>query len=199
MRLRIALILALLLCFLPLPVLADGDVAILSPSTGESVKGRVEVSGYIKASNTSGFDLEFADDQSDTPGWYLINSGEKLAADGMLGVWDTTQITDGNYQLRLTVRLNDGSASTAIIRGLRVRNYTAVEAVTVNPQNNTPAPPTPTRISLIPTNGQPGEAERNPAEISTVRYQVHAVLAVLIGLAVGLWLTYTFRKQKPRL
>jgi hypothetical protein len=57
----------------------------------------------------------------------------------VLGEWDTSQVTDGEYHLRLTVFLDNGNQIDVLVPGLRVRNYTPIET------------PTPAAVPVLPT------------------------------------------------
>ncbi len=192
--------LVIFLCLLlPVSVLAEGDVAILSPRQGEGVKGRIEITGYIKASNYSGYEVDFADESNEVPGWYPISGGTKIGADGLLSIWDTTTISDGNYSIRLTVSLNDGSTSTDTVTGIRVRNYSPMEPVTPQADAEEIIAPTSLPTSLLPASQITSIPERNPAEISGTKYQLTVVLGGVFGIGLSVLLIIFFSRQKTRL
>jgi hypothetical protein len=60
--------------------------------------------------------------------WFLIQESQQPVSGGALATWDTTTLTDGDYDLRLLVSLKDGTQQQVVVKGLRVRNYTPVEA-----------------------------------------------------------------------
>ncbi len=65
--------------------------------------------------------------------WFLIHESDEPVVDGVITQWDTTTITDGTYNLRLTVRrIKSPSIQVNVIR-LRVRNYTPIETDTPTP------------------------------------------------------------------
>jgi hypothetical protein len=175
------------------PVVAQGQPAILSPQQGQVIQGVVTILG---SSNETGFvsseiDFGYAGDTTGT--WFLIATGSQPVDSNTLATWDTTTITDGNYNLRLRVTLGDGTYLDAIVPNLRVRNYTPVETPTLAPtevqptitptETLTPTPfPTPT---LLPAN----PAVLTPADISTslVYGGLGAVILIII-LGIYLWL-----------
>jgi hypothetical protein len=175
------------------PVVAQEQPAILSPQQGQVVQGVVTILG---SSNESGFgsseiDFGYAGDTTGT--WFLIAKGSQPVDSNTLATWDTTTITDGNYDLRLRVTLSDGTYLDAIVPNLRVRNYTPIETPTpapteVQPTNTptktlTPTPfPTPTPLPVNP-------AVLTPADISTslVYGGLGAVILIII-LGIYLWL-----------
>lgn len=194
---RFILIITLLVCLLPSSMaLAEGDVAILSPQNGAGVKGRVVVTGYIKASNYSGYELDFMDEGNSAPGWYPVDNGTKVAEDGSLGIWDTTAISDGNYSLRITVKLNDGSTSSATVSGIRVRNYSPMETETPAPAGEQKIAPTAVPTSLLPAGQTTHQIVRNPAEVTTGQFSGTLILGAILGLAIGFILVIVFRRQK---
>ena len=187
MKRYLFIFLALLVLFPLSNVMAQGDVAILSPSDGEAIQGRVVVTGYIKASNVKEYRLEFGYQNANAAGWYLINSASVLEQDAVLGVWDTSAISDGNYNLRLTVIFTDQSTSQFTITDLRVRNYSPIETITPV-SANIKATKEPTLVSLLPKENTNQKMENNPTALSEQRYQ-----AILVsGLVIGLVLTFLF-------
>jgi hypothetical protein len=186
----------ILLLLLPAKVLADGDVAILSPKPGEGVKGRLVVSGYIKASNYTGYELDFSDEGNAAPGWYPITSGTKLADDGVLGIWDTTGISDGNYSLRLVVTLKDGSTSTHTVSGLRVRNYSTMETSTPGTELQETSAPTIQPTSLLPAAQKTVQPIVNPAAITPGRFQVTMGVGIVLGFIITFFLVSIFNRNR---
>jgi hypothetical protein len=140
-----------------------GYAEITSPASGEVISGVVTISGTADHPWFVGYDLSFAYDPNPTDTWFPV--GEPLhspVSDGRLALWDTTSISDGEYQLRLRVWLQDGSAMLAQVTALRVRNRTPVETATTGPAaapagTPTPVPPTATP-NPTPTVSQIGRA-----------------------------------------
>jgi len=173
------------------PVAAQGLVAIISPQKGEVLQGMVTIRG---SSNVSGFlfsEMDFAYNGDTTGTWFLISKNSQPVDSDTLATWDTTTISDGNYNLRMRIYLNDGSHLDAIISDLRVRNYTPVETSTpaptaikptLAPTNTlTPTPfPSPT---LMPDN----PVVLTPADIST-SLVYGSLLAFILIVIVGIYL-----------
>jgi len=82
-------------------------------------------------------ELTFAYANNPTKTWFLIYQGIQPVSNGPLVAWDTSLITDGDYDLRMVVTFLDGTQQSVEVAGLRVRNYSPVET-------DTPAPATPT-------------------------------------------------------
>jgi hypothetical protein len=146
---NLLLLIPFLAAFAVRSVAAQGVPAILSPQKGEALQGVVTIRG---SSNETGFlsaevDFAYAGDTTDT--WFLIATNNQPVDSNTLATWDTTTITDGNYNLRLRVFLSDGTHLDVNILNLRVRNYTPVETPTPAPTAIQPTL-TPTD-TLIPT------------------------------------------------
>lgn len=149
---------------------------VASPRPGDALQGTIVISGTSDAIDFVSSELEFgyADDPAGT--WFLIAQSDQPVRDGTLAVWDTTVITDGEYDLRLRIRLEDGSSLDVVVPGLRVRNYTPIETPvpgstttvdTPTPSAVTPSIPLPTSTPFPP----------NPAALTPFR--------ILSGLGYG--------------
>jgi len=148
-------------------------VSIQSPAAGKALQGNVAILGNTAVEDFASANLYFGYTQDPTGTWFLIQSFDQPIANGALAQWDTTTITDGTYDLKLSVLLRDGDQVDKIIPALRVRNYTAIETDTPTPVTPTATPlpgaptSTPTRspTPILPT-GTPLPA--NPAQLSTM-------------------------------
>jgi hypothetical protein len=109
------------------------QVAIYSPTTGQALQGTISVTGKTLVEGFLSAELSFAYTQDLTDTWFLIYESDKPVSAGELTQWDTSTITDGEYNLRLVVTLEDGSSLTAQNTNLRVRNYTPIETLTPEP------------------------------------------------------------------
>jgi len=197
MKSKILFLLLALLLFPSQFVFGQGDVAILSPKGGEGVKGRVIISGYIKATNALRYDLDFAYTGQESSGWQPIASAAKPAGDGTLGIWDTSAISAGNYTLRLRVYLNDEQTSDHLVENIRVRNYSTMETTTpaagIVESNQ---PPTLTPINLLPVGASEKPLPVNPGALTAQRFQLNLVFAIAIGILLAIILAYFFTKGK---
>ncbi len=138
------------------------QVSITSPQTGAALQGNISVTGTTVVPGFEYAELTFAYHEHPTDTWFLISSSEEAVLQGMIAQWDTSTITDGIYDLRLTVTLVDGERVSAIVSGIRVRNYSPIETDTPTPvtPTSTPAPgelppatitPTPTQTPIPPS------------------------------------------------
>jgi hypothetical protein len=109
----------------------------------------VAIDGNTAVANFASTSLAFTYHGNPAGNWFVIMESDAPVAYGTIAQWDTTTITDGNYDLRMIVTLTDSSQFTTIVEGLRVRNYSPVESDTPTPQvaSATPLPPTPGETS----------------------------------------------------
>lgn len=100
-------------------------VAILSPQTGEILRGQIQIQGRMDIADFDRAELSFAFDANaadSNASWFVIQTFSQPTADSALALWDTTALTDGDYALRLRVFLQDGSYQDAIVRHLKIGN-----------------------------------------------------------------------------
>ncbi len=93
-------------------------LTITSPKPGTEVSGVVDLQGTANTPNFGFYKYEVAPLNSDT--WATISAGRSVVIDGQLGIWDTTTLTPGDYQLRLVVTDNQGQVLPPCIIPLRV-------------------------------------------------------------------------------
>jgi hypothetical protein len=159
MKQRLGFLLAvMILCVMPPSVRAqtsDGLTAIItSPTEGQQLFGVLTIVG--SAAHTTAFasyTLEY-DYQGDTAvEWNLVQDRvTQQVQNGVLGLWDTSTIPDGYYQLRLLVYLTDGQTGEFVVASLHVVN--------------TPPTPLPTSesVSVSPTEPTPGPSPTSPVQ-----------------------------------
>ncbi|OGN94191.1 MAG: hypothetical protein A2Z71_09135 [Chloroflexi bacterium RBG_13_50_21] len=154
------------------------NTSIISPVAGQVVQGAVVIRGSAIVDGFQFYEIDFTHSGDPTQTWFLIQESTLPIQDGILAVWDTTTITDGEYDLRLVISRTEATQMEVSIPGLRVRNYTPIETgtststliyatqaygtatITATPRvTNTLMP-----ASLLST---PTPLPANPAEIST--------------------------------
>jgi len=121
---------------------AEPSLSVQSPAAGQAVQGSVSIEGRSAVPGFVSAELAFAYTGDPTGTWFLIAEASQPVQNGVLAQWDTGAITDGDYDLRLRVVLQNGNHMETLVRGLRVRNYTPVET-------DTPTPVTPT-LTQVP-------------------------------------------------
>jgi hypothetical protein len=142
----------------PLSVSAqtEGHAEINYPAPGQAVSGLVTITGTAAHPWFANYDLTFAYASNPTGTWFpLSDPVDTPVFDGRLALWDTTNITDGEYALRLRVFLQDGTILTTLVEGVRVRNRMPIETPTPTPVTTSAAPtatpPPPTPVPARPT------------------------------------------------
>ena len=118
--------------------------SITSPTADQAVQGQVSITGATGASSFASAELDFAYAEDRTNTWFLIQAVSQPVEDGTLASWDTLQITDGNYILRLRVFTTDGTFEDATVP-FEISNYTVPILASA-----TPAPTNPQSVQ-IPT------------------------------------------------
>jgi len=154
------------------------DAAIISPIVGQSVQDSVVIRGSTTLDGFQAYEVYFASTSDPTQTWFLIQESTTPIQAGILAVWDTSTIIDGDYSLRLVVHQTNGDRVEAFVPDLHVRNYSPSEIDTP-----TPASPVMTLSQVLPT-GMPSSSATstsiaiqllptitplptNPAEISS--------------------------------
>ncbi len=173
---------------------APGYVDIIRPSGGSAVFGITTIEGSASHPAFVSYDLSFAypDDPTDT--WFMI--GDSIFSpveDGILGIWDTSGITDGEYRLRLRVHLDNEIIVEYLVETIRIRNSRAIETSTPSTQTEvqSPTPPEPTRTPR-PTPVPPPPQGPNPTgQVFLISFLLGTVGLTLAGI-------YLFTRQRLR-
>jgi len=170
---------------------APGYAEITSPAGGGTVQGLTTIEGSADHPSFQRYDLAFAYDPNPTGTWFPI--GEPVstrARQAVLGLWDTTEISPGLYQLRLRVFLEGGTVLEDIAGGLRLGLPALAPLASQPAAASTPAPaPRPT-ATLPPPQTEPGP-RRDPMLTALTIGGVMAgallmVLAAFVPLRRGL-------------
>jgi hypothetical protein len=106
---------------------------ILAPQSGDAIRGIVPIQGNTDVEGFISWEISFGYEDDSTGTWFLIDESTLAITDDLLTDWDTTTITDGNYNLRLTVFLVEGRRTHYTLRGIRIRNYSSIETITPDP------------------------------------------------------------------
>jgi hypothetical protein len=181
--------------------------AILSPTQGQALQGSVPIVGNTSLEGFKSAELTFCYSNDPTNTWFLIAQTEETTSDGKIADWDTTTLTDGNYNLRLTITKQDGSQSIVTVPGIRIRNYSSIETATPTPPlptitrapGETPAPtatalPSPTPIPLTSTPLPSNPAELSPSDLGMSLSQGMIVVFMVFAL-VGIVLAIRHRSS----
>ena len=87
-----------------------GQVNLTSPVTGDKIGGSVTVKGSAKITNFGFFTLQIAHPGDSV--WLPILVGQQAIKNDVLGTWETSTLTPGDYMLRLVVTDNVGAELT---------------------------------------------------------------------------------------
>ena len=162
-------------------------ILILSPEAGEVLQGNVAI---VVLSDVPGFqsaELTFAYAGDPTGTWFLLTESDLPFKGTAMATWDTSTITDGEYDLRLTVFFRRGEPRQVIVPNLRVRNYTRIETGTpASSPTLDPVKPTETLTPTIsPPAPTPTPLPTNPAIPGSA--QTITSLGAGVGLAISLF------------
>jgi len=177
---------------------SSGDVVLTSPVEGQTLQGVVIVEGTVASSDMATWDLHFGylDDPTDT--WFTLSTSDSPVENDQIAVWDTTQITDGDYRLRLVIHFADGSSQEVQVSGLQVRNYSppqsgkTVDQPTLEPT----AIPSAILVESSPTvmlEPNPGAIEQEQLKKSGL---IGAGIVVIAFIALGVY--YAVRNERKR-
>jgi hypothetical protein len=96
------------------------QIMITSPEPGANVSGTVEITGTASVPNFGFFKYEFAPRGSQN--WGTISAVREPKVNEVLGSWNTTSLTNGEYFLRLVVTDNVGISLEPCVIAVRVIN-----------------------------------------------------------------------------
>ena len=126
-----------------------GAAEIADPQPGQALRGVVLIRGTAQQPAFDHYEVSFSYEPNPTADWFAIEAaGSSPVQNGQLASWDTTQIADGAYQLRLRVFSSDGGAPLEFVTaGLAVANSVPLPAASVT----SPA----TAVATVPTTEAP--------------------------------------------
>lgn len=162
-------------------------VEITFPGSGNAVQGLIQITGTANIADFQTYRLEFSTQNSASPSWFLIHQQSSPIVNGILGEWDTSVLTDGEYMLRLSVYTQTNELTTFLAENIRIRNYTAIETDTPTPTSENTEPVATPTISASPTPpplATPTRLPPNPISINLSTLQNAAVVGTIIG-AIG--------------
>jgi hypothetical protein len=182
----------------------DTPLAITSPLAGDTLRGQVQISGGMNMPGFSSAELAFSYAASESADvWFAIQTFSQPPADSVFAIWDTAAITDGDYNLRLRVFLEDGTTQEVIVSDLKIRNDTSEAPATPTegafPQfiATTPPPartePTPSAVAFHPTSTS---LPPNPASVTVEAIQSTFGRGALIALGLFAFLSLILRLRK---
>jgi hypothetical protein len=190
---------------------AQGDLAIItSPQNNAIVRGQVSIQGSAMHPQFQFYKVEYAREPVTEENFVIIGAiHEDQIVDGQLEVWDTTQLPDGSYTLRLRVVRLDGNYNEVSVVQVVVANAQPTETPTpaesptptISPTSLPPTPtivieqpalptgaatPVPTRITPLPT---PSEEEAS-FNLDVIPLQTACLYGA--GISLGIFLLFGF-------
>ena len=96
------------------------QIMITAPEPGEPVSGTVEITGTANVPNFGFFKYEIA--PMGTQNWATISAEREPKVNEILGSWNTSSLTNGDYFLRLVVTDNVGVSLEPCVIAVRVAN-----------------------------------------------------------------------------
>jgi hypothetical protein len=95
-----------------------GKLILTSPEPGQEVSGVVTLIGTVDVDNFGFYKYEIAPQGTET--WATISAGRDIVQNDEVGLWDTSTLTPGDYQLRLEATDNQGQVYPPCIISVRV-------------------------------------------------------------------------------
>ena len=96
------------------------QIMITAPEAGGEVSGTVEITGTANVPNFGFFKYEIA--PRGTQNWATISAEREPKVNEVLGSWNTSSLTNGDYFLRLVVTDNVGASFEPCVIAVRVAN-----------------------------------------------------------------------------
>lgn len=195
-----------LIPFTLLLIAAQGasPVAITSPVEGDIVSGEVTITGTTDILGFASSQLDFAYVSDSTDTWFALQVISQPEVDSPLAVWDTSLITDGDYNLRLRVVLGDGTVEEMIIQ-IKVQNDSPIQTptpiITPTPNQLDVQMPTPFLVAASPTPTLTPRPTPTPLPTNTVSLDQTSIYVslgrgalVILGLFLFTGLILRFRR-----
>ena len=96
------------------------QIMITAPEPGDPVSGTVEITGTANIPNFGFFKYEIA--PMGTQNWATISAEREPRVNEVLGSWNTSSLTNGDYFLRLVVTDNLGASLEPCVIAVNVAN-----------------------------------------------------------------------------
>jgi hypothetical protein len=96
----------------------QAQIVLTSPRPSQQIQKSVELIGTVNIPNLGFYKFEVAPLNSES--WTTIFAGSIPMVNGKFGDWDTSELTPGDYQIRLFVTDNQGNALPACVIPVRI-------------------------------------------------------------------------------
>ena len=156
-----------------------GAAEISDPQPGQALRGVVLIRGTAQQPAFDHYEVSFSYEPNPTADWFAIEAaGSSPVQNGQLASWDTTQIADGAYQLRLRVFSSDGGAPLEFVTaGLAVANSVPLPAASAT----SPA----TAVATVPTTEAPAPTAPAVASSTAVSTATAPAVSTAISTAIS--------------
>ena len=94
------------------------EIFLALPLPGQDVSGTVTLVGTVDVANFGFYKYEVSSQGAES--WATISAGREIKNNADLGLWDTSTLTPGDYELRLSVVDNQGQSYLPCIIPVRV-------------------------------------------------------------------------------
>jgi len=123
---------------------------IAAPKPGDAVAGWLNIMGTALIDAYRRYDLHIAVAGSED--WRWLTTSDAVVYDGVLYRLDTTEFSDGFYDLRVRALRDDGNYSETFLRSMEIRNANPPTPTPARNELGTPLPPQPdSPLLLVPT------------------------------------------------
>ncbi len=95
-----------------------GQIEWIAPKAGDTINQTVELKGTVNIPNLGFYKYEYAKKGEDI--WTTIAGGDQPKVNGGIGFWNTSQLADGDYLLRLVVADNQNKMFPACVIPVRI-------------------------------------------------------------------------------
>jgi hypothetical protein len=176
-------------------------IYITNPVEGSLAQKQVSINGKTDVNGFSRSEVEFSYMSNPVETWFLLSRSNRPVTDGQLALWDTSNLTDGDYSIRLRVFFADGSWRDVTVPGIRVRNYTSTQTpLPTSTERKTPASlPSLTSSPTSSPMPTPSPFPHNKAELSMPQVLASfgrgALAAILFFIIFGLALRIHHTRQ----
>ena len=161
---------------------------IESPKAGDVIQGIVSIKGSLNLSNYDSYEVSFAYNEDNTETWFLILKTDEKIKNRELAVWDTSEISDGDYKIQVKVITTSDTMRITIVEDLYVRNYTQFEDEIDDTQyDSIGLSQTPKITHTISTTLEPNQTTKNELAfpsvniVNVMKYTIIVVVVIFIG------------------
>ena len=177
----------------------ERSIFIQNPRVGQAlqgveiIEGKIRGEGFLQGSIHFGYSDSLTQERT----WFFIADISRENQDSSqttyLVEWDTTQITDGDYELRVLAEYEGGAAIFELVPDLRIRNHSPVEteapgSPTEGAGDGSPFPPSATlEPESTPTPLPPNPVEVRAGDLQRVLRISGIVVAGIFFIGIIYW------------